>query len=323
MTVEFDLIERIRARVMRRGDVRLGIGDDAALLIPHATERLVAACDTMNVGVHFPADTAPADIGWKALAVNLSDLAAMGATPAWALLSLSLPQPDVAWLDAFLDGFAELAAEHNVALVGGDTTRGPLSICVTALGFVPHAQALKRANAHPGDIVCVTGTLGDAAAGLQRWSSAAPDTAAADATLRARLARPTPRVLAAAILRGRARACIDVSDGLLADLGHVARASAVAIELDAAALPASDALRSVTDAATLLPLQAAGGDDYELAFTVAQIDCDVLLADLEAAGTAATRIGRVLDGDGVSLLDGDGNALPIPRGWQHFSGGTA
>lgn len=326
--MEFDLIDRIRARVVRRGDVRLGIGDDAALLVPHATERLVAACDTMNVGVHFPPDTAPADIGWKALAVNLSDLAAMGATPAWALLSLSLPQPDAAWLDAFLDGFSELAARHDVALVGGDTTRGALSICVTALGFVPHAQALKRANAHPGDIVCVTGTLGDAAAGLQRWEHPAPDAGAsadaeAHAFLRRRLARPTPRVAAAAILRGRARACIDVSDGLVADLGHVARASAVAIDIDAAALPASNALRRLADAAGRLPLQAAGGDDYELAFTVAQIDCDALLADLIASGTPATRIGRVRDGDGVALLDPAGNPLPVPRGWRHFAESAA
>jgi thiamine-monophosphate kinase len=316
MSAEFYLIDRIRARVIRRGDVRLGIGDDAALLVPHPTERLVAACDTMNVGVHFPPDTAPADIGWKALAVNLSDLAAMGATPAWALLSLSLPSPDGDWLDAFLDGFTELAALHDVALVGGDTTRGPLSICVTALGFVPHAQALKRASAHPGDIVCVTGTLGDAAAGLRLWNHSGTD--GAHAALRTRLTRPTPRVAAAAILRGRARACIDVSDGLLADLGHVARASAVAIEIDAIALPASEALQQTFDTTTRLPLMASGGDDYELAFTVPEIDCDALLADLMAAGTPATRIGRVRDGDGVTLLDADGNALPTPPGWLHF-----
>ena len=206
---------------------------------------------------------------------------------------------------------------HNIALVGGDTTRGPLSICVTALGFVPHAEALKRASAHPGDIVCVTGTLGDAAAGLRLWNHAEADDA--HAYLRARLTRPTPRVAAAAILRGRARACIDVSDGLLADLGHVARASAVAIEIDAAALPASAALQQAFDSTTRLPLMASGGDDFELAFTVPEIDCEALLADLIAAGTAATRIGRVRDGDGVTLLDADGNALPTPPGWLHFA----
>lgn len=324
MSAEFDLIARIRARGVRRTDVRLGIGDDAALLVPRDGERLVAACDTMNMGVHFPPDTTPADIGWKALAVNLSDLAAMGATPAWALLSLSLPAPDADWLDGFLDGFSELATLHHVALVGGDTTRGPLSICVTALGFVPHAAALKRASAHPGDVVCVTGTLGDAAAGLQLWSGSSLQdgaTASADAmdALRARLRRPTPRVAAGLLLRGRARACIDVSDGLLADLAHVAVASAVAIDIDVDALPASDALRGVCTPTQLQRLQAAGGDDYELAFTVPELECAALLTDLAQAGHVVTRIGRVREGDGVTLLDSNGDAMTAPPGWQHFS----
>ena len=324
MTAEFDLIARIRARAGRRRDVRLGIGDDAALLVPRPDERLVAACDTMNVGVHFPPDTAAADIGWKALAVNLSDLAAMGASPTWALLSLSLPAPDATWLDGFLDGFSELAQQHDVALVGGDTTRGPLSICVTALGFVPHAAALKRGSAHPGDIVCVTGTLGDAAAGLQSYRDAAIDIATsrsdAHVFLRQRLNRPTPRIAAGLLLRGRARACIDVSDGLLADLGHVAAASAVAIHLDADALPVSGALRECADDATRLRWQVAGGDDYELAFTVSELECDALLADLAAAGCQVTRIGRVLDGEGVRLLDTHGDHIAPPQGWQHFPG---
>ena len=327
MTMEFDLIARIRARAGKRHDVRLGIGDDAALLIPRDGERLVACCDTLNVSVHFPPDTAAADIGWKALAVNLSDLAAMGASPAWALLSLSLPTPDAAWLDAFLDGFCELAALHGVALVGGDTTRGPLSICVTALGFVPHAAALKRGSAHPGDIVCVTGTLGDAAAGLQLWRDTAAGIASPDETtaavLRQRLHRPTPRIAAGLLLRGRARACIDLSDGLLADLGHVATASAVAIDLDAEMLPMSDALRDSVDSATRLRWQVAGGDDYELAFTVPELECDALLADLAAAGCQATRIGRVLDGEGVRLLDAHGISIAPPQGWHHFPGTDA
>lgn len=327
MTAEFDLIARIRARAGKRRDVRLGIGDDAALLAPRPDERLVACCDTMNVGVHFPPDTAPADIGWKALAVNLSDLAAMGASPAWALLSLSLPEPDATWLDAFLDGFCELAALHDVALVGGDTTRGPLSICVTALGFVPHAAALKRGSAHPGDIVCVTGTLGDAAAGLQLWRDTEAGVASSDETttafLRRRLNRPTPRIAAGLLLRGRARACIDLSDGLLADLGHVASASAVAIDLEAETLPMSDALRDRADDATRLRWQVAGGDDYELAFTVPELECDALLADLATAGCAATRIGRVLGGEGVRLLDARGDPIAPPQGWQHFPGADA
>ncbi|MBW3550458.1 MAG: thiamine-phosphate kinase, partial [Proteobacteria bacterium] len=163
---EFELIDRIRRRALQRSDVILGIGDDAAVLQVPLGKHLVAATDTLNAGVHFPEATAPADIGWKALAVNLSDLAAMGAEPAWCTLSLSLPSSDAAWLDGFLDGFLELAEQHRVALVGGDTTRGPLSICVTAHGLVEPGRALRRDGARPGDDVWVSGTLGDAAAAL-------------------------------------------------------------------------------------------------------------------------------------------------------------
>jgi thiamine-monophosphate kinase len=165
---EFDLIDRIRARVAQRGDVIVGIGDDAAVLQVPVGKQLVIATDTLNAGVHFPHDTAPADIGWKALAVNLSDLAAMGAQPAWCTLSLSLPAADAGWVDAFLDGFLELATHHGVALVGGDTTRGPLSIGVTVHGFVEPGRALIRHAAKVGDEVWVSGTLGDAAGALQR-----------------------------------------------------------------------------------------------------------------------------------------------------------
>ena len=164
--MEFDLIARIRARAAARGDVVLGIGDDAALLQPPPGMQLAVTMDTLNVGVHFPAATAPADIGWKALAVNLSDLAAMGAQPAWCTLSLSLPGADAGFLDGFLDGFLELAALHGIVLVGGDTTRGPLSVCVTAHGLVEPGRALRRAGAAPGDDVWVTGTPGDAAGAL-------------------------------------------------------------------------------------------------------------------------------------------------------------
>ena len=160
---EFDLIARIRARAGARDDIVLGIGDDAALLAPPPGRHLVVTADTLNDGVHFPRDTSPADIGWKALAVNLSDLAAMGADPAWCTLSLSLPQADPAWIDGFLDGFLGLAARHGIVLVGGDTTRGPLSISVTAMGFVDAGRALRRDGARVGDDIWVTGTLGDAA----------------------------------------------------------------------------------------------------------------------------------------------------------------
>src|SRR5690606_32099795 len=196
--MEFALIERIRHRAGQRGDVVLGIGDDAALLRVAEGKLLAVATDTINIDVHFPGDTAPADIGWKSLAVNLSDLAAMGAQPAWATLSLSLPHADEAWLDGFLDGFLAMAAAHDVALVGGDTTRGPLSVCVTVHGFVDPASALRRDAALVGDDVWVSGTLGDAAAALVQWRAGG----GGDMPLRARLDRPAPRVSLGLALAG-------------------------------------------------------------------------------------------------------------------------
>lgn len=317
---EFDLIERIRRRCdVARADVVLGIGDDAAVLAVPAAHELVACTDTLVAGVHFPSATAPADIGWKALAVNLSDLAAMGATPAWALLALTLPHADDDFMAAFADGFAELAAAHHVALVGGDTTHGPLAITVTAHGFVAPGQALRRDGARSGDEVFVTGTLGDAAAALRLLGT--PREADRDfAALRARLDRPSPRVAAGAVLRARADACIDISDGLLADLGHIARQSGVGIEIEAAYLPASSALLAMFDGADRYALQLAGGDDYELAFSVPPAQAHALTVDLARIGCAATRIGRVVDGAGVRALDAHGDPIELPRrGWEHFA----
>ena len=314
-TAEFDLIARIRARCATRPDVLLGIGDDAALLQVPANVQLVVAMDTLNVGVHFPEATSPADIGWKALAVNLSDLAAMGATPAWCTLSLSLPAADAAWIDAFLDGFLELAAAHDVVLVGGDTTRGPLSVCVTAHGFVESESALRRSGARVGDDIWISGTLGDAAGALAQLQAGR----AIDAELRARLDRPTPRIALGRALRGIANACIDVSDGLLADLGHVATASGVGAQIELALLPVSAALQSAFDEASRRVLQATGGDDYELCFTApAAIRSDVERAARES-GIEVACIGRVVEGEGVVALDADGKPwIPPRRGYTHF-----
>ena len=314
---EFDLIARIRARVAARDDVILGIGDDAAIVAPPPHRHLVVAMDTLNAGVHFPAETAAADIGWKALAVNLSDLAAMGATPAWCTLSLSLPQSDAAWIDAFLDGFLSLAARHEVALIGGDTTRGPLSVCVTAHGLLESRGALRRDAARIGDDVWVTGTLGDAAAALRQWRAGD----AVDAALRARLDRPTPRIAAGRALTGIAHACIDVSDGLLADLGHVCAMSRVGATIDIDALPASEALRAACDRDTLRALQAAGGDDYELCFTAPKTARLDVQAAMDACDVAATRIGRIVAADAARIVvtDAAGAAwTPSGRGYDHF-----
>ena len=311
---EFDLIERIRSRVAPRADVLLGIGDDAALLQPLAGMQLVVAMDTLNSGVHFPPETAPADIGWKALAVNLSDIAAMGALPAWCTLSLSLPDADAGFVDGFLDGFLALAEQHGIALVGGDTTRGPLSICVTAHGVIEPGTALRRDGARVGDEIWVSGTLGDAAAALSHWQAGG----VIDPDLRTRLDRPTPRVALGRALRGIATSCIDVSDGLLADLGHVGHASGVGAQVDVDALPASQALRACFDAAACRLLQATGGDDYELCFTApAALRASVIEA--ASAHAPVARIGRIVAGNGVSALDAQGVLWqPTATGFRHF-----
>lgn len=314
---EFDLIDRIRRRAATtRSDVLLGIGDDAALLQVPAGQALVVATDTLNAGVHFPVDTAPADLGWKALAVNLSDLAAMGAAPAWCTLSLSMPDAEAAWVDGFLEGFLRLAAMHDVALVGGDTTRGPLSVSVTVHGFVDPARALRRAAARDGDDIWVSGTLGDAAAALEQWRA----NALIDDALRERLDRPTPRLALGRALAGVARAAIDVSDGLLADLGHVCVASGVGAELEVDALPASDALRTGFGGEARRHLQASGGDDYEVCFTAPEGARDAIATIARNVGIAVTRIGRIVDGQRVSAFAADGNEWhPASAGWRHFS----
>lgn len=335
---EFDLIARIHARATTRADVVLGIGDDAAVLQPSPRRQLVVATDTLNRGVHFDDDAAAADIGWKSLAVNLSDLAAMGAEPAWCTLSLSLPAQDgeglTGFVDGFLDGFLELAARHGVALVGGDTTRGPLSVCVTAMGFVEPGQALRRDAARVGDEVWVTGTLGDAAAALS-LAGVAPyrdhpvRAQGAGEALFARLHRPTPRVAAGRALRGLAHAAIDVSDGLLADLGHICLASNLRARIDADALPASPALAAACGADARTALQVSGGDDYELCFTASPQRRDEIARALRASDTPACVIGWIEprsppiasaeSAPAVRVCRADGSWwTPTRNGYQHF-----
>ncbi|NII12051.1 thiamine-phosphate kinase [Oleiagrimonas sp. C23AA] len=324
--MEFSLIEAITRRTAQaREDVVLGVGDDAALLDVPAGQQLAAAVDTLVEGVHFPKGTAPADIGYKALAVNLSDLAAMGAMPAWSLLALTLPAPDADFVEGFAQGFAQAAAPYRMALVGGDTTSGPLCVSVTVHGLVPQGAALRRDGARQGDVVMVTGTLGDAAGGLACLDRSHPRAAAlmeAPEALRAalltRLNRPEPRVAAGLQLREVATACIDVSDGLLADLAHITAASGVGAHIDAAALPLSSALLTLfPEQATALAL--GGGDDYELCFTVPADAAAQVSADLARLGCGATRIGRIVAGEGVRAFDAEGQDVTPPRrGWEHF-----
>jgi thiamine-monophosphate kinase len=316
---EFDLIARIRARAgeTQREDIVLGIGDDAALLQVPPGQWLVVATDTLNAGVHFPEGTAPADIGWKALAVNLSDLAAMGAQPAWCTLSLSLPEGDADWIDAFLDGFVTLANIHGIALVGGDMTAGPLSVCVTVHGFVESDRALRRDRAHLGDDVWVSGTLGDAAAAIVQLRAGA----AIAERFGDRLDRPTPRIALGRELGAIANAAIDVSDGLLADLGHVCVASGCGAEVDVDVLPASDALLATFEGDARRHVQAAGGDDYELCFTAPPWSREAIEGLVESSGLRITRIGRIVAGHGVQALDAHGAPwVPPATGYVHFEG---
>ncbi|MGK7294835.1 MAG: thiamine-phosphate kinase [Candidatus Wenzhouxiangella sp. M2_3B_020] len=308
---EFDLIAAIRSRVDDAAGVVLGIGDDAAVLEPGRGTQIVATADNLVAGRHFvdggPHAATPAEIGHLALAVNLSDLAAMGARPRWSLLTLTLPDADPSWLDAFLDGYLSLSAEHGCCLVGGNLARGPLDISVTALGEVPTGGFVTRAGARPGDRIVVTGTLGDAAAALEL------DAGAGDA-LRERLLKPCPRVSAGMELATRARAVIDVSDGLLADLGHLA--ADLGAEIRADALPVSDALEdSGIEPERRLQLQCGGGGDYEL---LAALPADVPVP-ATLGQTRLTEIGRIDDSGLVRCVDADGNELASERtGWDHF-----
>lgn len=311
---EFDLIRRYFTPTDTPGDVSLGVGDDAALLCPPPGHELAVSVDTLVRGVHFPVDTPPEAIGHKALAVNLSDLAAMGATPRWVTLALTLDGEDAAWVEAFARGFLALARSHEVALVGGDTTRGPLSITVQAMGVVPAGTALRRSGARAGDAVLVTGSVGDAALALRELGQGA-----LDPRLRARLDRPEPRVSAGRALRGLASACIDVSDGLAQDLGHVLTASGVGATLETARLPLSAAFREVQGDAVDWGLPLAGGDDYELLFTAPQAAVGPLCRTLAGLGCAASVIGRIETAPGLRILDPQGNPLSLQRGgYTHF-----
>jgi len=316
---EFELIERYFAAVgAARGDVVLGVGDDAAVLSVPAGHELIACADTLVAGQHFPAGFEAADVGWRSLAVNLSDLAAMGATPAWALLALTLPSIDEEWLEGFVTGFAALANAHAVALVGGDTTRGPLCMTVQALGSVPTGTALRRRGAQAGDLIYVTGWPGDAAAGLALLEGRLAGSGANRGALEAKFRRPEPRVAFGTRLRGVASACIDVSDGLAADLGHLAAASGVGAIIRAEELPLSRALYALAGEARAREFALGGGDDYELLFTVPPAARTALARLTAATGAPACHcIGEVVAGRGVRLVAKSGE-LPVPRGWDHF-----
>jgi thiamine-monophosphate kinase len=320
---EFTFIDALRARVLAHAGVVRGIGDDAAVVRFEPGEECVVTTDTLVAGVHFPLDAAPADIGYKTAAVNLSDLAAMGATPRYCTLALTMPGLDPGFVEPLLTGLLALLKAHGVALVGGDTTRGPLALTLTAIGGIPAGTAIGRDGARNGDAVYVSGTLGDAAAALALRAdgrdSKSGERKLARTRLEQRLARPTPRVALGQALRGIASACIDLSDGLAADLGHICRTSGIAAVLDVETLPASRALLTLFDDPHLRLALQFGGDDYELCFTVAPENEDCLAAIAADTHTPLTRIGTLGPGDGVHLIDADGRLTPPPvGGYEHF-----
>ncbi len=318
---EFQLIDRYFTHPPERADVVLGVGDDCALLQPPPGQLLAMTVDAMVEGVHFPLASDPAALGHKALAVSLSDLAAMGAEPAWATLVLSLPVVEEAWVAACAKGLLGLAEQHAVALVGGDTVRGPRALTTQLHGFVPPSLALRRDAARPGDLIYVTGTLGDAGVGLAIVQGAlVPGAPPAHAYLRGRLERPTPRVAHGLALRGLAHAAIDISDGLAADLGHILRRSGVGAVLEPDKLPLSAALcQAVPAPADRLRLALTAGDDYELLFTLPEARAEALAERLAALSVGATCIGRIEAQSGLRLLTAAGPTPYDGGGWDHFA----
>ena len=317
---EFELIDRFFRRPARHAV--LGVGDDAALLAPTPGCELAVAVDMLVAGRHFFADVDPEALGYKALAVNLSDMAAMGASPRWALLAGALPSADAAWIAAFARGFFALADVYGVDLVGGDTTKGPLNLCVTILGEAPAGQALRRRGARPADAVFVSGTLGDAALAVahhrRRMTLAADELVQCEPAL----LRPTPRVELGERLRGIATTAIDISDGLVGDLGHILDASGVGATLELAALPRSPILnrRLAGDERGLaLDCLLAGGDDYELCFTAPARAAAEIGALAEQVGLALTRVGTIEERAGLVVRDENGKALQtLPPAFDHF-----
>ena len=318
---EFSLIDHyFAAHSLRRPDVALGIGDDCALLIPPTGQQLVVTMDTLVADVHFFAAADPEGLGHKALAVNLSDLASMGAVPAWAMLALTLPKADEDWLERFCRGLFALADRHGMQLVGGDTTHGPvITITIQAHGFVPPGLALRRDGAQPGDSVYVTGTPGDAGLALAAAFGKAAVAPEYRGYIQERLDRPEPRLTEGLALRGIASAAIDVSDGLVQDLGHILERSRVGARLDVDRLPLSPALIASLNRDAAIVTALAGGDDYELCFTVPPERAAHLESVAAGWECRCTRVGVIAGEPGVQLVRADGSAFLLERsGYDHF-----
>ncbi|SHN29502.1 thiamine-monophosphate kinase [Pseudomonas asturiensis] len=317
---EFELIRHYFAAApcaQASEEVALGIGDDCALLALPPGEQMAISTDTLVAGVHFPDVCDPFLLGQRALAVSASDLAAMGARPVGFTLALTLPGVEADWLEAFARGLSQMAQGCSLRLIGGDTTRGPLSLTLTVFGGVPAGLALTRSGAREGDLLCVGGALGDAAAALPLVLGERSAEPCVAEPLLARYWSPQPQLALGQALRGKATSALDISDGLLADCGHIARASGVRLLIERDTLPLSAQLLGFFDAQNARQAALSGGDDYVLAFTLPA----EYLAGLLDAGWPVHVIGRVIAGQGVALIDADGqDVTPSIRGYQHFRG---
>jgi thiamine-monophosphate kinase len=317
MAGEFELIARHFTRPVRRA--ALGVGDDCALLLPAPGMQLAVSSDMLVEGRHFLSTVAPERLGHKALAVNLSDLAACGAEPLAFTLALAMPRAEDAFLAPFAQGLFALAEAQGIELVGGDTTAGPLNICITVFGQVPAGQALLRSGARAGDALWVSGALGDARLALEVFRGRVALAGEAFESVRRAMELPQPRVALGRALRGVATSAIDLSDGLLGDLGHVLQRSGVGATVEVDAMP-----RSAVLAAQPLVLQheclLAGGDDYELLFTAPSSADAAVRAAADIAGVAVTRCGRIDEAAGLRVIDAAGRPVPTPwRAFDHFA----
>lgn len=313
---EFQIIQRYFERPVDDADVILGIGDDGAIVQP--TGPLALVTDTLVEGVHFPPQTAADIVGYRTLAVNLSDLAAMGARPRWCTLALTLPDSDELWLEHFSAGFFQLAERHGVSLVGGDLTRGTLSSTLNLFGEVGSGEFLTRSGGHVGDEIYVTGSLGDAAAGLALINEGSADEGAAHRALAERFNRPSARVAAGERIAVLANAAIDVSDGLLADLGHLCLSSGCGAVIDVEQLPLSAEMLALFPPQTAQAYALGGGDDYELCFTAPAAKAEAIESALQAAGTTAHRVGELTAATDVVCRRGGVAFTPAYAGHTHF-----
>ncbi|ALQ09123.1 thiamine-monophosphate kinase [Pseudoalteromonas sp. Bsw20308] len=318
---EFELINRyFKGRGITRRDVKLGIGDDCALVSVPQNCQLAVTTDTLVAGVHFFDDISPRALGHRALAVNLSDLAAMGAEPTWVSVALTLPSIDPQWIEEFTEGMHEIAEYFNVQIIGGDTTQGPLTITICAKGTVPEGKALRRSGAKVGDWIYVTGPLGDAGLAIESRKQGFKIEPEHLKYVNKRFDYPTPRVAAGQVLRGLASSAIDVSDGLIADLGHILDMSQVSAVINVESIPTSDAMKSSLDFDQQLPFILSYGDDYELLFTVPDSNKGMLDLKLRQYGVDAVCIGQVKSGDGQIELLYNGEEFNFEQhGFEHFA----